>query len=382
MATGVQMQQRRATEADWTTSEYILAAGELGVTTDTGILKIGDGVNDWSELPIAFESQYLPLLGTAANSELLEGISSDFFVKYAEVEVDPENDSIVKRTADGGVKVTTATETNEAVNLSQMNTAISSNKQIAVQRTVTASTTLVLADLSGLLLVNHSSLTAQVQVTIPTNASVAFPVGAWIDIVCIGVGGAKILAAGGVTISGSIYVMPDYSTIRALKTSTDAWILLPRGLANKPVFPKIRAIKTTVSTYTNGGYTNTPYDSIDATKTYNPDNDWFSLPGSGLTTGRRIIINQAGEYEIMCNYAGALGAATIVRISKFTADNVSGDVLAMTAASQFFNLKWRGQLAAGESVGVNHGVFGGTNDTDTINAAATPNEFRITLVGK
>lgn len=391
MVAGTRMLQRRATEADWTTSDYILATGEIGVTTDTEIMKIGNGTSPWSELDIAFDSYYLPILGTAANSELLEGISASFFAKYADFSTAATADSFVQRLSNGRIKGATATDADDLTTLAQQGTAISAGvaggvvtaKQQSVIRTVTGATTLATTDVGGVVIVNNSSITAQVIVTVPTNTSAAIPVGSFIDICASNNGGAKIIPFDGtVTLSGSVYVFPNYALVRALKTGTNTWMLMPHGTPNKLQTPKIRATKTSVSTYNTGAYTNTPYDGIDSTNTYNPDSEWFSFSGAGLTTGRRIIVNQTAEYEITCNYAGTWAGATITRISKFTADNVSGDVLAMTAATQFFNLKWRGNLAAGESVGVNHGVFGGTNDTDQINSASTPNDFKIFLVGK
>ena len=44
------MQQRRGTEAQWNSANPILAAGEMGFETDSGKFKIGDGVNNWSDL--------------------------------------------------------------------------------------------------------------------------------------------------------------------------------------------------------------------------------------------------------------------------------------------------------------------------------------------
>ena len=41
---------RRDTAANWTDANPILAAGEPGVETDTGLLKIGEGTLSWSEL--------------------------------------------------------------------------------------------------------------------------------------------------------------------------------------------------------------------------------------------------------------------------------------------------------------------------------------------
>lgn len=95
MAEGTRMQQRRATEAVWNTSDYVLAPGELGVTTDTGIIKIGNGTSPWSELEIAFDSEYLPILGKAADSELLDGVSADFFIKEADTSTSPTPDTYV-----------------------------------------------------------------------------------------------------------------------------------------------------------------------------------------------------------------------------------------------------------------------------------------------
>ena len=44
------IQLRRGNGNDWTTSNPILAQGELGVELDTGRIKIGDGVTSWSSL--------------------------------------------------------------------------------------------------------------------------------------------------------------------------------------------------------------------------------------------------------------------------------------------------------------------------------------------
>lgn len=44
------MQQRRDSAADWTSTDPTLAAGEIGVETDTGLFKIGDGSTAWTAL--------------------------------------------------------------------------------------------------------------------------------------------------------------------------------------------------------------------------------------------------------------------------------------------------------------------------------------------
>lgn len=121
MAEGTRMQQRRATEAVWNTSEYVLAPGELGVTTDTGIIKIGNGTSPWSELDIALGSEYLPILGKAADSELLDGIDSDGFYKLADATTAATANKLIKRLSDGRAQGATATSGDDLVNYTQWN---------------------------------------------------------------------------------------------------------------------------------------------------------------------------------------------------------------------------------------------------------------------
>jgi hypothetical protein len=50
-STSVKFLLRRDTLAVWTASTIILARGEPSVVTDTGQMKIGDGVHKWIDLP-------------------------------------------------------------------------------------------------------------------------------------------------------------------------------------------------------------------------------------------------------------------------------------------------------------------------------------------
>ena len=45
--------QRHYTAANWTSVNPVLAAGEMGVETDTNKFKFGDGVTAWSSLAYA-----------------------------------------------------------------------------------------------------------------------------------------------------------------------------------------------------------------------------------------------------------------------------------------------------------------------------------------
>jgi hypothetical protein len=47
----IKLQFRRGTAALWSTTNTLLASGELGLETDTSLFKIGDGSTLWRDLP-------------------------------------------------------------------------------------------------------------------------------------------------------------------------------------------------------------------------------------------------------------------------------------------------------------------------------------------
>lgn len=69
MATKV-LFSRIDTAANFTTANPILALGETGYEQDTGLLKVGDGVNDWNTLPYSFQgvTDHLLLTNIGTNS--------------------------------------------------------------------------------------------------------------------------------------------------------------------------------------------------------------------------------------------------------------------------------------------------------------------------
>jgi hypothetical protein len=71
------LQQKRGTAAAWTATNPVLAAGEIGVETDTGSFKIGDGSTSWSSL--AYAAQKVITSGTAAPTG---GSSGDIYLRY------------------------------------------------------------------------------------------------------------------------------------------------------------------------------------------------------------------------------------------------------------------------------------------------------------
>lgn len=83
--TGARFLQRRATAAQWAAKNPVLGDGEFGIEKDTGIIKVGDGVTSWTLLEAAFESQFLPMLGTAADSAKLGGLAPSSYAKATDL---------------------------------------------------------------------------------------------------------------------------------------------------------------------------------------------------------------------------------------------------------------------------------------------------------
>ncbi len=69
----IQFQMRRGLAAEWILVNPTLAAGEFGYETDTGSLKIGNGIDPWNNLPYVIASTInfeYPLIST------VEGLGS------------------------------------------------------------------------------------------------------------------------------------------------------------------------------------------------------------------------------------------------------------------------------------------------------------------
>jgi hypothetical protein len=383
MAVGTRMQQRRGLASEWATANYVLAAGELGVTTDTGIIKIGNGTSPWNELDPAFDSQYLPVLGTAANSDLLGGVSVSSLVKVADTDVNPTNNTYVKRTSDGGIKATDATEATEVTTLQQQTTAIDVGGRVPISRTVTTNFVPGSPDRTKMILANHASLTAQITATIPLNSADAFPVGGWVDICAIGAGGVKIIpVSGGVTLRGKLNVMPGYGVIRLLKIGTDEWLGMEIYKGTR--LPRIKAIVTSAGQSFGGAYAFVQYDTIYAADTYNPDNEWFSVPGTGLSTARRLICNKDGEYNFNVNLGTTAGAVMFAQLRRMTADNslTGSEIKAVNSFNAVTSFSTNRRVVAGQSFGVQVGfTSGATGKADAEYSGGDPNNFIITRIG-
>jgi hypothetical protein len=112
-----------------------------------------------------------------------------------------------------------------ADNINDLNTRVSAPPVIFNAQTGTTYT-LALTDAGKLVeLLNAASIT----LTVPTNASVAFPVGSRIDLLATGAGQVTVAAAGGVTLNSSgaaNKLKQTWSAATLIKRATNTWVLI------------------------------------------------------------------------------------------------------------------------------------------------------------
>jgi len=92
----------------------------------------------------------------------------------------------------------------------------------------TASKTLALTDANTLQIANSASA---INITIPLNSSVAFPIGTTIDVLRYGAGAVNIALTSGVTVNGSATtpaasVYSRYGMVALVKVDTNSWIVM------------------------------------------------------------------------------------------------------------------------------------------------------------
>jgi len=207
MAVVTQIQTRRGTAAQWTSANPTLAAGEWGYETDTGKVKIGNGSTVWNSLGYTGAGD---IEGVTAGTGISGGGTSGTVTVSIDTSV----------TAD----LTTAqTLTNKTLTDPKINLAFDA-------QTGTTYTT-VLNDNGQVVTMNNASANT---LSIPTNASVAYPIGTQINVLQIGAGQTTIQAvtSGTTTIlsTGATAAAPKlrarYSSATCIKAATDLWYVV------------------------------------------------------------------------------------------------------------------------------------------------------------
>jgi hypothetical protein len=207
MSVVTQIQVRRGTAAQWTSTNPTLASGEWGYETDTGKVKIGDGTTAWNSEP------YIGA-GTVTSITAGTGLSGGTITSTGTIAIDTATT----------VDVSTAqTLTNKTLTAPVINLAL--NAQTGTTYTFVAS--------DNGKLVTASNAGAQTY-SIPTNGTTAFPIGTQINIIGIGAGVVTIQAASSgtttVASTGAVATAPtlraQYSTATLIKAGTDLWYVM------------------------------------------------------------------------------------------------------------------------------------------------------------
>jgi hypothetical protein len=203
MSVVTQIQVRRGTASQWTSANPTLASGEWGFESDTNKVKIGNGSTAWNSLGYTGA-------GTVTSITAGTGLSGGTITSTGTIAIDTATT----------VDVSTAqTLTNKTLTDPKINLAFDAE---------TASYTAVLANNGQVVTMDNSSANT---FSIPTNASVAFPIGTQINVLQIGAGQTTIQAvtSGTTTIqsTGGTAAAPKlrarYSAATCLKAGTDLW---------------------------------------------------------------------------------------------------------------------------------------------------------------
>ena len=73
----VKIQFRRGTASQWSSTNPILDAGEVGAETDSGKFKVGDGVTAWNSLGYAISPAAYSLVNTQAGTSYTFALGDD-----------------------------------------------------------------------------------------------------------------------------------------------------------------------------------------------------------------------------------------------------------------------------------------------------------------
>ena len=238
-----QFQFRRGTAAQWTSTNPTLGAGEPGYETDTGRFKIGNGSTAWNSLAytgagtvtsitagtglsggaitssgtIAIDSTVVTLAGsqTLTNKTLTTPVISSISNSGT---VTIPTGTVTLATLTGTETLTNKTLTDPKINL-------------AFDAQTGTTYTTVLDDNGQIVTMNNASANT---LSIPTNASVAYPIGTQINVLQIGAGQTtiQVVTSGTTSIlsTGATAAAPKirarYGMATCIKAATDTWYVV------------------------------------------------------------------------------------------------------------------------------------------------------------
>lgn len=206
MAVVTQIQIRRGTAAQWTSANPTLASGEFGYESDTGKVKLGNGSTAWNSL--SYQGA-----GTVTSITAGTGLSGGTITTSGTIAIDS-----TVATLTGSQTLTNKTLTDPKINL-------------AFDAQTGTTYTTILDDNGQIVTMNNASANT---LSIPTNASVAYPIGTQINVLQIGAGQTTIQAVTSGTTSilstGATAAAPKirarYGMATCIKAATDTWYVV------------------------------------------------------------------------------------------------------------------------------------------------------------
>lgn len=210
-----QIQIRRGTAAQWTSTNPTLASGEQGFETDTNKMKIGDGTTAWNSLAYAITGA----VGTVTSVTAGTGLSGGTITSTGTIAID---------TATTADLTTAQTLTNKT-----LTTPVITNPKITLTYAAkTAAYTAVSGDEGGVFSMNNAS---SIQFNIPTDATFNFAIGTqfnvfWLTgagqptIGAVTPGTTTVISTGGTSATPKLRVANSMAT--ALKIAANSWIVM------------------------------------------------------------------------------------------------------------------------------------------------------------
>lgn len=204
MAVVTQIQVRRGTASQWTSTNPTLAAGEWGFETDTGKAKIGNGSTVWTSL------SYFGGTGTVTSITAGTGLSGGTITSTGTIAIDS---TVVTLT--GSQTLTNKTLTDAIITQAILTPTFTANAY-----------TLQLSDQGDILLASNGATAGTI--TVPLQSSVTWPTGTQITIIQSGAGQITIAGAGGVTVNGTpgLKLRTQWSSATLIRRASDAWVLI------------------------------------------------------------------------------------------------------------------------------------------------------------
>jgi hypothetical protein len=180
--------------------------------------------------------------------------------------------------------------------------------------------TLVLTDAGGLCTLSNASA---ITLTVPTNASVAFPTGSIVSLLNLGAGTVTVTPAGGVTVNGPTMLIGTNESASLIKTATNTWSLVRGGLpkasasgtTGSPTTDTVSRPGKTIYTFTGAGSITLSEGAVQALVvgaggggSGGLSGICFGGPGAGGECVEQTVYLSAGTYSITVGTGGVGGA--------------------------------------------------------------------------